>query len=146
MIEENKNYSDALNEIKKTNPDINQVLSLLDASIKEGCSEAEYALATWYLHGKYVEKNLSKGVKLLKSACDKRSANACYDLANCYESGLGVGENLYEAFCLYVKAALYGDEQSIHEVGRCYYYGIGVKEDKGLSDIWLEKYETLSSK
>ena len=47
------------------------------------------------------------------------------------------------AFKNYVKASLWGDKEAVYEVYRCLYYGIGVPENKELSYIWLERFESL---
>ena len=139
-------YDVALKEMSKQHPDIERVIGLLNESMESGHPNAAYALATWYLHGEHVEKDLSKGIMLLKRATDKNLPEACYDLAVCYEEPAGVVEDLEKAFELYLRAALHGDKQSFHEVGRCYYYGIGVNINKSLADIWLEKAEELGTK
>ena len=56
---------------------------------------------------------------------------------------MGVDENLEVAFKNYVKASLWGDKEAVYEVYRCLYYGIGVPENKELSYIWLERFESL---
>jgi len=136
-------YETALKEMSRSRPNIESVIDLLNKSIELGNPDAAYALATWYIHGGYVEKDLSKGIMLLKRAADKNIAEACYDLAICYEKPAGVTQNLEKVFELYMRAALHGDKQSFHEVGRCYFYGIGIAENRKLADIWLEKAEEL---
>ena len=139
----NKNYAQALREIKKGSPDVALVLKLLNQAIDEGCPESAYALATWHLFGKYVEKDWTKAVFLLKKASLMKHPGAMYDLAICYEEGKGIKENKAEAFRLYLQAALRGDEQSVCEVGRCYYYGIGIDEDRELAELWYERADEL---
>ena len=136
-------YDKALSEMSKKNPNKEKVFKWLTQSMEGGNAEASYALATWYLHGEYVEKDISKATILLKRAVDKNIPNACYDLAISYEKSCGVSKDLKKAFELYVRAALYGDSQSFYEVGRCYYHGIGVEKNESLADIWLEKAENL---
>lgn len=139
-------YKIALQEISKKNPDTNKAFSELTKAMESGDGEATYALATWYLHGAYVDKDLPRAIMLLNNAANKNVPSACFDLAIAYETSDGVPEDLEKAFKLYVKAALYGDEQSFHEVGRCYFHGIGTDEDKKLADIWLEKAESVGIK
>lgn len=145
MLDAKSKYETALAEMKKDTPDISLVLKLLNDSVEAGCREAEYALATWYLFGNHVEKNLDKAVFLLKRASMKKHSSALYDLAVCYEEGKGVRKDEKEAFRLYLQAALRSDTQSFHEVGRCYYYGIGVEENRIIADIWLERAEELGA-
>lgn len=41
---------------------------LLVAAMQQGDYRAHYALGTWYLYGRHVEKSVRKAVKLLKVA------------------------------------------------------------------------------
>ena len=108
--------------------------------------EATYALATWYLHGKYFKQDLRKAAMLLREAARSNIADALYDLAVSYEEGKGVKKNLEKACELYLRAALQGDEQSTYEVGRCYYYGIGVSQDRKIAKVWLDRAESLGKR
>jgi len=136
-------YEKALELMSESDPNIKRVIHLLEESVEEGNSEASYALATWYLHGTNLSKNINKGAALLNNAADTNHPDACFDLAICYEKGAGVSQSFEKAFELYLRAALYGDKQSFCEVGRCYYYGIGIGVDKIIADIWYEKAESL---
>ena len=117
------------------NPDLGQVYHLLNAAADLGNSDANYAIATWYLHGKYLRKDVKKGVSFLLIAIEKDHPSALFDMAICYEKGLGIRSNKRKAFECYLKAFLYGDIKSAFEVGRCYYYGIGVSKNRKLADI-----------
>lgn len=139
-------YRQAIKEIKKNPPDMEKTFRLLLDSYESGGYKAAYALGTWYLHGRHVEKDLSRSIDFFNFAVEGNVSEACYDLAICYEKGNGVKKNLETAFELYVKAALFGDSQSYYEVGRCYYYGIGVRKNERLSNIWLDKAETIGIK
>lgn len=139
----NKKYTKALKLAQSKQYDANKVIRLLNEAIDEGSGEAMYALATWYLFGKHVDKDLAKGNQLLSEAVEKCIPEACFYLAISYERGWGVEKNLYQAFFLYVKGALYGEAECFEEVGRCYYFGIGVRQDRKLAEIWYEKGERL---
>jgi len=66
---------------------------------------ASYALATWYLRGRHVRKDLQKGFEYLTKASKGNIKEAFYDLAVCYEKGSGTLKNLEKAFQNYLKAA-----------------------------------------
>ena len=136
-------YDLALELMLQSKPDIKRVTLLLNKGVEEGNSDSAYALGTWYLLGKNLEKDMCKAIDLLTLADDLNHPDACFDLAICYEKSEGISQDLERAFHLYLRAALYGDEQSFSEVGRCYYHGIGTKPDEVLADIWLEKTEAL---
>ena len=139
----NKHYEKALRLAKKKNPDNKRVFDLLNKAIKEDCGEASYALATWYLFGEYVEKDLSKAVMLLQKAAKHNIANACFDLALSYETGQGIDQDFTKAFQFYLRGALYGDCDCFAQVGRCYQQGIGIHKSHSIAEIWFEKAEFL---
>ena len=105
---------------------------------------ASYALATWYLHGRYVKKDLQKGFEYLTKASKGDIKEAFYDLAVCYEKGSGTPKNLEKAFQNYLEASLLGDKDSYYEIVRCLYYGIGVKKNKELSTLIYDKVFNLN--
>lgn len=113
----------------ETKTDLAECLQLLQLASERGEPRATYALATWYLFGKVVEKNVKTGFKLLLRIRTARIREAKHDLAVCYEKGAGVQRNLRNAARYYREAALLGDIDSKVEIARCCYYGIGVKKD-----------------
>jgi TPR repeat protein len=143
MNEAEKLYTLALEEMKGVNPNIKNVLNNLNQAYNLGSMDACYALATWFLHGTHVKKDMKKAISLLKISAAKKHSDALYDLAVCYEEGKGIEKDERKAFLSYLEAALYGDDQSNYEVGRCYYYGVGIIEDKQIAGVWLDKAESL---
>jgi TPR repeat protein len=111
-----------------------EVIELLITAIeKYRNGKAAYALATWYLFGKHVKKNFTRGFELLQMSIDwDPSKEAYFNIAYSYEAGKGVDKDLKKAFQYYLLAALYGDKQAKREVGRCLYYGIGIAKNKEL--------------
>jgi hypothetical protein len=138
-------YDRALERMRGDDPPLFEVASLLATARDAGDPRAAYALATWYLHGKFFRRNLRKAVALLRAAARADIPEAAYDLAICHEKGEGVQKNEPKAAALYVQAALLGDEQALYEVGRCYYYGIGVARDRAIAWVWLDESRRRSS-
>jgi len=136
-------YREALRGISKKRPDIARVKGLLEKALKSGSPDAAYALATWYLHGHNVERDLKEGVLLLRRAAKANVPNALFDLAICYEKGVGVRKNDRLALECYLRAALRGEKQSIHEVGRCFYFGIGTSRNTRMAWVWLDRAKEL---
>jgi len=136
-----KPYDEALHIAKDTKESSEDVFNLLLKAHDQKDYRATYALATWYLHGEYVEKNVQKAIEYLEMAAQENIADAQYDLAVSYEKGNGVVQDEKKAFRLYLKASLNSDEQSIYEVGRCLYHGIGVDKNQEISDVFLEVAE-----
>lgn len=134
-------YNKALFEAKLGNDKV--AFDLLEKSAKYKNSKAYYALATWYLHGKYVKKDVYTGNYYLRLSAELKNPDAFFNLGISYEKGAGIDKNEDKAFECYLQASLRGHKQSCYEVGRCYYYGIGIKEDKDMAEIWLERAEEL---
>lgn len=135
-------YTIALKEMQKPKPNLQKAFDLLNKAMKGGDLQAKYALATWYLHGRYVKRNLKTALKLLREADKGNIPQASFDLAVCYETGTGVPKNELRAFELYLNAALEGDQEAFYEVGRCYYYGLGVEKNRRVAKIWLDRSGT----
>ncbi len=134
----------AQEELNKTSPDIELSISYISEAHEQGDIEATYALATWYLHGKYLNQDTILARQLLEKAAKANYSPALFDLAIMIEkSNSNKIRNKKEAFRLYVKSALLGDVDSYHEVARCYYYGIGTKKNRELADVWLKVFENL---
>ncbi len=138
-----KAYEAALKEMKKKKPDSSWAFNLLQQALNKGDVAAAHALATWYLHGTHVKRNLARGVALLHQAAEKNVPEALFDLAVCYEKGAGVRKSEKKAYELYLRAAIWGDRQSIYEVGRCLYYGAGVGKSRRLAGFWLDRAKSL---
>lgn len=139
-------YDLAEKKARRKNPPLAEVARLLEAAHEAGDARAAYALATWYLHGKFFEKNMRRAVALLREATEGDVPDALYDLALCYENGEGVRRNAAKAVELYLRAALLGETQSVYEVGRCYYYGIGVEKDRRIARVWLDRAEATAAR
>jgi len=131
-------YQLALKKALMDDVDLDEVFTLLMKAKKVNNYKATYALATWYLFGTHVKKNVYKAFELLFEAAEHNVAEACFDIAISYEKGIGTPKNLNEAFLNYMKAALLGDKKSIYEVGRLYYYGIGIEKDRQLAKVWFD--------
>lgn len=136
-------YDTALKKARRKDAPLEEVSKLLSAAHEAGDARATYALATWYLFGKFFGKNLRAGIKLLRQAASAGVPDAMCDLAMCYLEGRGVPENPSKAAELFLKAALAGENQSIYEVGRCYYHGIGVTRDRRIAWVWLDRAKEL---
>jgi TPR repeat protein len=129
MKSENRFVLKAYKEMTRDNPNLEKSFIWLTKAAEEEEPEALYAIGTWYLHGRYVDKDAKKALSFLIKAAQLNHGSACYDLAVCYEKGVGVRKNNAKAFKYYLEAALKGDKQSIYEVGRCYFLWIWYCEE-----------------
>lgn len=134
-------YKKALYEAETNNNE--EAFKLLNRASRQKNPKACYALGTWYLHGKYVKKDLKKAIDYLLLSAKGKYPDAFYDLGICYERGVGMEKNLDKAFESYLQASIRGNKQAFYEVGRCYYYAIGVEKDRVLAGYWLERAEEL---
>ena len=130
-------YDDALALMQGEAINTQEVIGLLFSATAEGDPRAQYALATWLLHGQYIVQDTKRGAQLLKEAARHGNANAMFDLAVCYETGAGLEKNLEKALSYYRRSAKAGDRQAGAEVGRMMFYGIGTAEDRGGARKWL---------
>jgi uncharacterized protein len=134
-------YRKALRLAKMQSPDFPKIANMLRDAGKLGSGEATYALATWYLHGEYFDKDLKKGTRLLRVSAKQKVPAACYDLAVSYEMGIVVKKDPERAFQLYMEAAMRGDNASNREVARCLWHGIGTSKNRVLADLWGAKHK-----
>ena len=141
-----RTYNTALLLAKAETPDLEKVSKLLATAAKLGSHEANYALATWYLHGKHFKLNFPKAVVFLKRAAKSGNGEACSDLAICYETGSGVKKNMQRAFELYLEAALRDEISAYREVARCFWHGYGIEKNRTLARLWGELHKTKSLK
>jgi uncharacterized protein len=131
-----KIYLSSLSMAKKKKADLSKVSEKLMEAASLGSSDADYALATWYLHGKFFHKSWPKAIKYLKRSVIGGNSSACFDLAVCYETGKGTVRDKKKAFDLYLEAALRGDVAAHREVARCYWHGYGVRRNRVVADLW----------
>ncbi|KYP14345.1 tetratricopeptide repeat protein [Flavihumibacter sp. CACIAM 22H1] len=135
----------AHSEMERNDADLKKVFNILNKSADLGNPEAIYALGTWYLHGRFVNKNTREAVRYLKLSAKLDYPDALFDLAICYELGEGIARNTGKAVECYLKAALLGEINSLYELGRCYYYGIGIEKNTRIAKIWLQRASQLKA-
>lgn len=139
-------YDDALALMQGEATNTQEVIGLLFSATAEGDHRAQYALATWLLHGQHIAKDTKRGAQMLKEAARHGNANAMFDLAVCYETGAGLEKNLEKALTYYRRSAKAGDRQAGAEVGRMMYYGIGTAEDRAGAQKWLTDSDSEPTK
>lgn len=131
MMHANDAYMSAL-ETEKGGGNPQEVVALLEIAADQKYADAQYALGTFYLHGKYVERNFQKALDCLRDASDQMHPGALFDLGVALEKGDIVKANYKEAFKCYMLSMLFGERLAVAEVARCFYYGIGVRKDESL--------------
>jgi uncharacterized protein len=139
-------------ELEENGGEPAKILELLNHSAAAGNSDAQYALGTLYLHGKYVKFDAQKTLDFLRDAADQMHSGALFDLGVALEKGEIVKQNKKEAFRCYLHAMIFGDRQAIYEVARCLYYGIGTNKNLAMykmlmvADDFAKNQRSQSSK
>lgn len=124
-------------EVAARRKDYQTAFELLQTADKKGDPEASYAIGTWYLFGRFVDKDLRKAASYFSKASKKGYKDAVFNLALCYEVGAGVQKDLTKAFSYYYDAFTYGEQSAAYEVGRMLYYGIGVPKNRKLAEHFI---------
>lgn len=129
-------YRDA-EKLEKKKGDPTKIVALLKESAGNGNANAQYALGTLYLHGKYVSKDSKLALDYLEAASTKMHPGALFDLGVSYEQGEIRNKDESKAFRSYLLSMIFGDKSAIYEVARCFYYGIGVNKDRAVYEILM---------
>lgn len=95
--------------------DINEIVDLLEASVKNGNEKAYFPLAWWYLNELSLNKE-QEGLRLLRIAVDNEDKDAEYLLAELYETGDLVEKNLEKSKELYLRAKIHGSLEAIDKL------------------------------
>ena len=117
-----------------------RVINLLEKK----CDAKEFIycveLASRYLKGDFVRKDVTKSVELYQKACDGGLAGSCAILGMFYEDGTnGVIENKSKAIQFYQKACDGGDGNSCSNLGEMYEEGSGVRKNSSKALLAYEK-------
>lgn len=95
--------------------DVNEIVELLEMSIKNGNKESYFPLAWWYLNELSLNKE-QEGLKLLGMAVDCEDKDAEYLLAELYETGDLVEQNLKKSKELYLRAKIHGSLEAFDKL------------------------------
>jgi TPR repeat protein len=131
----------ALPEFYGTNPRWRIYKRLVEIGVEIGDPLAQYAMATWYLHGHSrigTRKDLKKAVALLDQ-CAPFLNRAAYDLAVCKLRGAGTRKDLKAAFSLFSRSASLGSLAAIEAQADCFESGIGTKRDPQAAKLLFQR-------
>ncbi len=101
-----------------------------ERAVLGGHVQAMFDVAQAYIKGEGLEKNMEKGLALLKQCAAKKSANAQYYLATLYNEGKVIAGDKAEAFRWYLAAAQQGLAIAQYNVGAYYFNGVIEKDQK----------------
>jgi hypothetical protein len=105
--------------------------ALVELGVRAGDPLAEYAMATWYLHGNAelgVARDAARAVRLLRRSA--RTFNrAMYDLALCMLDGEGMRKDARGAYRLFRRSAELGTIVAMEAQAWCLVHGVGVRRN-----------------
>lgn len=96
-------------------------------------------LGHYYREGKFVEADVSKGIRCYQKAVELKDAEAAYFLGGCYETGKGVEVDDEKAVDNYQKGAEWGDADAQAQLGIAYYEGKGISKNYEKAFEWLNQ-------
>lgn len=136
-------YLVALELADEANPNLAEAFESLREAASAGDIRAEYAIATWYLHGRegVVERDVLLAFEMLKGLEDSCIPEAIFDLAIFYDFGEFVERDEERAFSLYMQAALLGNKEACEQIAEFFREGSVVEHDEKLQRAWLRRAE-----
>ncbi len=110
-----------------------------------GNAAAQNLVASMYLRGAGVDKDVGKAVQFYSAAAEQGFVDAQVNLGAMYLQGLGVERDEAEGFRHFAMAAELGDEAAKSVVGELLWRGQGVGRNPGEARKWLEESEDLAN-
>lgn len=114
----------------------------IEAIDRDDCERAKCNLGFMYIRGLGVEKDLKKGIDLLKDIAIRGNVHA--------QTGLGIAfeyeKEWKESKKWFMKAALQGSIEAQFHLGTKYEFGRGVKQNFDKATQWLTKVEKQGNK
>lgn len=109
--------------------DIEQIEELRQQA-KEGDSEAQYLMATYYATGTNVGKNMQKATYYYRKASEQSHDMALIGLGRCYQFGLGIEKSLENAVSCYEAVVTQNNHPlALYHLAYCYENGIVYQVD-----------------
>ena len=118
------------------NENYEKAFNILNSSILEENSEAQYYLAKMYKQGHYVEINLEKAFELAKKSAEQGNDKGLNFLGTCYNDGLGTYKDIKKALDYYTKASELGNAKAYNNLGNLYFRG-----DEGITKDYVKANE-----
>lgn len=101
-----------------------------EKAAEQGHPQAMRVLGRWLIRGNVIDKDLDKGILLLRLAVEKGDGRAHYFLGDAYEKGLVASQSPEKAFSLYEKGAQLEDIYCQLERARCLMEGVGTPKNE----------------
>jgi len=118
----------AISEVNKTDLTPYQILKI-ESYAKKGVADAQYLLASMYMNGQGIRRDLHKAFKWFKKAALQGHMSAQYNIGVMFDNGMSVKENNKEAVKWYKAAASKGFAQAQYNLGIMYFNGESIQEN-----------------
>lgn len=119
--------------------DATPVAQLYLQAAQAGDTTACLNIATMYLTGKGISKNIEASLFWFEQAAQKDNSQALFNLANLYYQGKEIPPNEAKAFSYFSSAAQLGHAAAMYHLATLYQQGHGVSKDLTLSHYWLQR-------
>nr|WP_321514002.1 tetratricopeptide repeat protein [uncultured Pseudodesulfovibrio sp.] len=100
-------------------------------------ADAKYALATMYMEGKGVDKDMAKTLQLLEQACAQEQKDALLLLGLFYVYGDNVPTDAARGASLIYRAGVAKNDVAMYYMGHLYAAGVGVEKDLRRARMWM---------
>ena len=111
---QNKSNQARKGKATATNADSLQVRKLIDAA-KQGDSEAQNTLGTYYYAGKKVKRNYEVALKWFSMAAQQKHVKAIANMGLCYQLGKGIERDSMMAVKLYKESIKAGNIELVKQ-------------------------------
>jgi len=136
----------ALVEYYSPKPNWTRYRKLIELGSKAGDPLAQYAMATWYLHGEpnlRIREDSRRAVSLLRKAALSFN-RAMYDLAVCTMSGVGTRRDPERAYGLMSTSARLGSIPAMYTQAEWLQVGFGTTRNRRKAQEVLRRAKALS--
>lgn len=125
--------------VKGGNPNFAEAIAWFRQAVDGGHPAAARALASLYLTGNGVAKDVEEGTRLLRVAANSGHRDAQVDLANLFLRGADEAGDPASIAQWFEAAAASGDRIAAFNLGMCFAKGVGVQQDEGQAAHWLRR-------
>jgi TPR repeat protein len=125
--------------VKGGNPNFAEAIAWFRQAVDGGHPAAARALASLYLTGNGVAKDVEEGTRLLRVAANSGHRDAQVDLANLFLKGADAAGDPASIARWFEAAASSGDRIAAFNLGMCFAKGVGVQQDEGQAAHWMRR-------
>ncbi len=110
-----------------------------EKAVAQGNPDGCWVLALAYHHGRGVDEDIPKAIKLYQKGAEAGSPACQHNLGCEYMSGINVKKDAHKGFELIKKAAEQGYGFAMRDLGKCYQFASGTPGNMKTAVEWYEK-------